>query len=291
MAAVPISSSLASTQMTNTSPSKQMYSFSKSNRFSQSKKGQCQEVGYTLPSTFSKRSSSFGHGPKLDENFGKSFVPPPGAYNTIHSDFSRLKPHLPSFSFGAGRGAYEKTSIRDVKARDNPGPGQYVVPSSFTPNTKDKSYSLKGRGKSMQDLMILKKKELPGPGQYSPKTTLNKDGVYIFSHMKNTGSLTFRPSERFKSIRSSLPGPGQYKTPSSISTKGKHFLSTFKNTGVGLFGHGRRDNELLKPSNTPGPGWYDLPSELGYTSKHLINLATAKLKKLRSKNSKNFKTK
>lgn len=197
-------------------------------------------------------------------------MPPPGAYNTIHSDFSKLSPHLPSFSFGAGRGAFERTSVRNGRARDNPGPGQYSVPSAFTPNTKDKSYSLKGRGRSMQDLMIKKKKELPGPGQYSPKTTLNKDGIYGVSNMKSTAAMSFRPSERFKSMRSSLPGPGHYKTPSSINPKGKHFVSNIKSTGVGLFGNGRRDNELLKPSSTPGPGWYDLPSELGFTEKNLI---------------------
>ncbi|CAI2375974.1 unnamed protein product [Moneuplotes crassus] len=286
MSAIPISTSLASTNPINKSPSKQMYSFSKSDRFFKPQKGQCQEIGYILPSTFTKRSASFGLGSKLDEKFGKSFVPPPGAYNTIHSDFSRLNPHLPSFSFGAGRGAFEKTSVRNTKAKDNPGPGQYSIPSTFTPNTKDKSYSLKGRGKSMQDLMIMKKKELPGPGQYSPKTTMNKDGIYRVSSMKNTAAMSFKPSDRFKTVRSSLPGPGHYKTPSSINSKGKHFLSNIKSTGVGMFGYGRRDNELLKHSSTPGPGWYDLPSELGYNEKNLINLAASKLRKKRKKNPK-----
>lgn len=152
----------------------------------------------------------------------------------------------------------------------------------------------------MQDLMIKKKKELPGPGQYSPKNTLSKDGTYKFSHMKNTAALTFRPSERFKAVRSSLPGPGQYTTPSSINSKGNHFISKFKSTGVGLFGNGRRDNELLKPSSTPGPGWYDLPTELGYTEKNLIkyvfynlilfSLAAKKFRKSHKKKTKTART-
>ena len=50
----------------------------------------------------------------------------------------------------------------------------------------------------MQDLMINKKRDLPGPGQYSPKNTMSKDGVYKLSGFKNTSALTFRPSDRFK---------------------------------------------------------------------------------------------
>lgn len=160
--------------------------------------------------------------------------------------------------------------MRNVKARDNPGPGSYMVPSTFNPDKKDKSYSIKGRGKSMQDMMISMKRKLPGPGQYTPRDELNKDGIYNISTIKNVKTSAFKPSERFKTIKGSLPGPGQYATPSSINSQGKHFVSKFKNSGVGLFGHGKRDNELLKPSSTPGPGWYDLPTELGYMEKNII---------------------
>ena len=82
----------------------------------------------------------------------------------------------------------------------------------------------------MQDLFINKMKSLPGPGQYSPRTTISKDGVYGISGMKNTSTLTFRPSERFKSPRDGLPGPGQYNLPSCISHKGDHFLSQYKSS-------------------------------------------------------------
>lgn len=122
----------------------------------------------------------------------------------------------------------------------------------------------------MQDLMINKKRDLPGPGQYSPKDRMSKDGIYTISGMKNTKTLGFKSSDRFKTMRSSLPGPGDYQIPSSINSKGQYFVSTIRNSGVGFFGAGSRQNELLKPSSTPGPGWYDAPSELGFMEKNLI---------------------
>jgi hypothetical protein len=135
------------------------------------------------------------------------------------------------FSFGASRSAYDKLYQKHSKIntdRNIPGPGTYSVPSIFSKNG-DNSYSLKGRGKSMQDLMINKKRELPGPGQYSPKTSISKDGIYKISGMRNTATITFKPSERFKTIRGSLPGPGQYSLPSSINSNGRYFISKFKN--------------------------------------------------------------
>lgn len=88
----------------------------------------------------------------------------------------------------------------DKSRRDSsiPGPGTYTVASVFSNNGRDKCFSLKSRGKSMQDLMINKMRDLPGPGQYSPSNTLSKTGRYNISGFRNTSTLAFRPSERFK---------------------------------------------------------------------------------------------
>ena len=135
--------------------------------------------------------------------------------------------------------------------------------------------------------MIAKKRDLPGPGQYSPKNGLSKDGVYKVSGFKNTATVGFKPSERFKSIRNSLPGPGQYDPPASLNPRGKNFVSKFKNVSVGLFGTGsgksnisstpskpngvdKSKTSIFEPSTTPGPGWYDIPTELGFMEKNLI---------------------
>lgn len=113
-------------------------------------------------------------------------------------------------------------------------------------------------------------KGLPGPGQYSPKDRLTKDGVYKVSGMRNTATLKFLPSDRFKNTKNYMPGPGQYNLPSSIHPDGKYYISGYKSSTIGLFGSGARKNDMLKMSNTPGPGNYDAPTELGFMEKNLI---------------------
>lgn len=174
-----------------------------------------------------------------------------------------------SFSFGTSRGAYEKVFQRHSKInadKEIPGPGTYTVGSTFV-SQRGKSFSLKGRGKSMQELSINQKKSLPGPGQYSPRDRLNKNGVYRISGMRNTATMAFFPSERFKTARASLPGPGQYDVPESINSKGEYFLSKYKSSGVGMFGRGETKSIFKENSKTPGPGMYEIPGELGYYGK------------------------
>jgi hypothetical protein len=71
MSAMPITTTLASTNATNKSPSKQMYSFSKSSRFGNPKLDGCQKVSYNLPTTNVNRTTSFGLGSRFDGSFGK----------------------------------------------------------------------------------------------------------------------------------------------------------------------------------------------------------------------------
>lgn len=211
-------------------------------------------------------------GNRFSDDMYKTCAPPPGSYN-YDSDFSKRAPHLPSFSFGISRDAYEKTFQRHAKAstdRSIPGPGTYTISSVFSSNRRDKCYSLKGRGKSMQDLMIKKKRDMPGPGQYSPRDRMNKDGVYKLSSMRSAMTLGFHPSERFKTSRLSHPGPGHYCPPDSINSKGSYFVSNFKNSGVGYFGTESRTSKLLLPSTTPGPGNYDATYEIGFVEKNLV---------------------
>jgi hypothetical protein len=122
----------------------------------------------------------------------------------------------------------------------------------------------------MQDLMIKKQRDSPGPGQYSPKNTLSKNGKYNQSSFRNTQTLHFRASERFKTIKSSMPGPGHYSSYSTITKNGNHFISNIKDSGTSYFGVSKRDNAFSKSPDTPGPGWYDMPTELGYIEKNLI---------------------
>lgn len=81
MAAIPVTTSLASLNSINKSPSKQMYSFSKSERFQALDKANgCPQVSYNIPSTRTNRSCSFGTGNRFQNNMYKTCAPPPGSY-------------------------------------------------------------------------------------------------------------------------------------------------------------------------------------------------------------------
>ena len=81
MSAVPVSSCLASTNASNKSPSKQMYSFGKSNRFADAKQMGCNKVSYDMPSSFVSRCATFGYGDRFGNKNYETEVPPPGSYN------------------------------------------------------------------------------------------------------------------------------------------------------------------------------------------------------------------
>lgn len=72
MSAIPITTALASSSASNKSPSKQMYSFSKSARFPEPKIAGCQKTSYNIPSTNSGKSTTFGHGSRFGNTFGNN---------------------------------------------------------------------------------------------------------------------------------------------------------------------------------------------------------------------------
>jgi hypothetical protein len=90
----------------NTSKSKMMYSFSKTQRFFSQKKNLCDTI-YTFPEVRTTRSTTFGFGNKYDFTKTKSSVP----YYNLPTDFDSKKPYLPSYTFGISRSYYEKVNI------------------------------------------------------------------------------------------------------------------------------------------------------------------------------------
>jgi Sperm-tail PG-rich repeat len=81
-----------------------------------------------------------------------------------------------------------------------PGPGNY------TPNTNvlTKSSPAWGLGKSQKFMDNRKTKDVPGPGAYSTKTTLEG---------RKWG---FGTSKRTQSVRANFPGPGSYEIKSTV---------------------------------------------------------------------------
>ena len=81
--------------------------------------------------------------------------------------------------------------------------------------------------------VINKRKNIPGPGTYEPKTNMNKIGVYSVSTMPNSKAQAWSPSKKrfedFNKFKAGLPGPADYN--SSDYQGGVYVLSTHKNLG------------------------------------------------------------
>ena len=115
---------------------------------------------YTLPSTLSKKSCSFGYGDRLAPmNKTGRDSPPPTAYNTrtIYNMDRRLKSHFSSFCKFGIRGMltepYDPFLNIDYKTNsiiprddDSPGPGTYDI-KKVTVYDKHKGFTLKGKRK------------------------------------------------------------------------------------------------------------------------------------------------
>lgn len=87
---------------------------------------------------------------------------------------------------------------------------------------------------------------VPGPGAYKTVDMLTKDGKYIISRLKDSGSMAMRQTakrwtdeNKFAKI---VPGPGKYKEPETITTVGKNFISKFESSKCGKFPLSRRES-------------------------------------------------
>lgn len=232
----------------NFSPSKQMYSFGKAQRFNEIKsKNDC--FYYNLPNVRDKRSTSIGYGVKSD--FSK---PIPGRSSNIYDvprEFDLNRYNSPQFTFGLGR---EKCKTKNDLRKDNyPGPGNYNTKPRF--GTDGKKFSIAGKMSVGE-----KDQSFPGPGAYG-FMCINEQGKYPDSSLNNSPrfGFGFDKMKRFNESFNKNPGPGQYRTMCSIDGIGKIFTSRYgSNLGKSL---GIKHKDLSCSMATPGPGSYNVFSE------------------------------
>ena len=252
---------------TNTSKSKQQYSFSKAPRFPLSKlnKGHTDQY-YSLPNIHSTRSTNMGFGNRYDftasqKNINSKFY---GNY----SDFDPQHPHGPKFSFANGRDKYEKVYIGSTVSNDKnvPGPGKYYILKPF--GYDGVKFTIKGRNENKNNNNNKNKNKkigVPGPGQYPITVKINNQGKYPVSNISNISSLKFGldKSKRFIYKMNKFPGPGTYDMKPLM---GKIFDSKFRSySGASILG---KIKNIESRSNYPGPGSYVIPSDFGiYQSK------------------------
>lgn len=253
----------------NSSTAKQLFSFSKANRFENMRGSLNDNVSYNLPSTRSLRSTSFGYGSKILDSRRKD-SPSPDSYRIPSDfDFSRSDKNK-GFSFRVGWKAYtrvyQKEGFKNTLGADPnvPGPGTYKPKADF--GTDVKTATLKGKFKDSP-----KSVNTPGPGAYKELSTLPKNGKNFYSKFKsiNTGNMGPPTGERFKDVLkkvSETPGPGQYSPRTDLAKTGQYFLSKFKSPGTTSLYHSKRETMKMPKSDRfgPGPGSYILPSDFGY---------------------------
>lgn len=75
--------------------------------------------------------------------------------------------------------------------------------------------------KRFDELHIRRAAEVPGPGQYDPKTDVNANGTYFVDKFKNSQAPVFPRQSRLVTLdisetRKITPGPGAYKAPTEF---------------------------------------------------------------------------
>lgn len=152
-----------------------------------------------------------------------------------------------------------KVSVRDPNV---PGPGQYELSKELGSDAPKYIFY-------RRDKHIVSNEKFPslGPGQYK-QLTINQEGRYILSHIKNVNSLSFgnKDDNRFcikKKVERPNLGPGQYETYNTFNKTGFSFLSNIKSSPGRTFGRKLASSQLK--TTDLGPGQYKVFSEFGYS--------------------------
>ena len=169
----------------NASPTKFMYSFSKSDRFRKIDKRGKTDIMYNLPSMIMTRKAGIGYGKKYDftkENFRDT------EFMSIKRSYDPNNMPGTKYSFGLGRDNFQKQVCPGYKNLDKniPGPASYNVIK--TTGHESPKYSFRKLcGKTYWAV----KNKNPGPGAYSPKASFNKNGRFINSKIVNIKGTPF----------------------------------------------------------------------------------------------------
>lgn len=233
----------------NTSSSKQMYSFSRADRFGQNKR-QLDVCYYNLPSYLdTKHGTSIGYGTKLD--LGKKQAGRTDSIYDVPREFDLRRRNSPQYSFGLGRELCKLPKARNEK--QYPGPGNYNPTKPF--GSDGTKFSIFSRRK-----LAGVDNSQPGPGSYG-YLQINSNGRYALSGYENTLGAQFSldQSKRFRYSYDNNPGPGAYQSQALINGKGIVYDSRMRNNlGKSM---SSRYKIAGSDSQTPGPGSYDFFSD------------------------------
>ena len=236
--------------MLNNSKSKQMFSFGKAKRFNL--RTECLSNSfYNIPSTLSKRGTSFGYGHKTDitlmDNFSDKFKINPPLYELSKIKDSSHK-NSPKFSFGS-----KNYNLIGINKFITPGPN-YEIREVFGKGRPKYSFHIRNEYKG--DNFIS-----PGPGCYE-SVGLSGDGKYFSSKTRNISTSTWSKSKspRFTKIKPATDL--SYNLGGLISGNGKCFNSKYSSSPAKSMGIKLSSIFDVQNKNfNPGPGEYETYSE------------------------------
>ena len=184
-------------------------------------------------------------------------LPGPGDYNPskdLRQNLStKLRPHA-AFVSSSSRSSFMNSHQAKI-----PGPGSYSYTSSIRREFVPKAFQNFGSNQP-RDLPL--KNQVPGPGSYELKPTLNiKEPQIIDGQPVTTDYRPFNSSSsrfpRQNLSTANLVGPGSY-------TDGLMNASKPRSSSVGRYGvFGSTSSRFRdKPDDKPGPGQYDPPAKI-----------------------------
>jgi len=270
---------------TNSSPSKALFTFTRSRRFpNYLNLSPCKEAFYESRDSFLNRSKAYSISRQKRPNIlesAKKDTPGPNAYTPYRDQLSSQRRR--GFSFGISREKAPQFSINpDLKQKAVlPGPG------SYTPTAPKSLQTVGFRIRSSSNKS--QKNEHLGPGTYNvcstfqpnrilfnskfqnirgvviPKLKANTTGQSFFVHgpRKAAGSKSPDHEKRMKSLSADSSRNGRfYDTKHQINPSGTFYNSKYPNTKCRTFPRSKRQLDLGR-SEGPGPGSYGYPSDFG----------------------------
>lgn len=254
----------------NLSPSKQLYSFSRSKRFNdKTSQSLCGQAFYDVSNKIYQghQGTGIGCGNKYDFTKHSKNVPAPNEYKPQNLTISESVGKKHGYTFGVSREMFKQSEMvfHLKNAATIPGPDAYFPKIQKTQACVTmKSRIVKPENKAASI----------GPGQYVIPPAFQTDKPLFNSRHKNTKGIRFPPIGKIDSGKEnknataeqndSIVGTGELSkdTKFQMNGKGSYYNSKYHNTPASLFPKQSRSMETKKAKD-PGPGDYQMPSEFG----------------------------
>jgi hypothetical protein len=207
---------------------------------------------YVIPTTMTQSGGRFGSAitkSNLELTIdSKRSEPGPAAYMLPDH-----QSHMPGGRMGTGERPKSDVDWAIYRAKQGPGPGEYVIPTTMTQSGGRFGNAIT---KSPMEQLIDSKKNDPAPHDYD----VNSSFTYLHAEQKKGGVMAGRGPKSdvdWAILRASQkPGPGAYVIPSTMNDSGGRFGSAITKSDLEL--------AINRVKNDPAPHDYDVNAAYSY---------------------------